>query len=107
MLHDITEQRKVQPQLLEQQRALATLNERERLARELHDSLGQDLAATHLQASAAMAWAVNAFSNEVTAMPIPMVAKHSAQMMKACARSIAVLEALIFLLKDTLNAFET
>ncbi|MCA9934675.1 MAG: PAS domain-containing protein [Anaerolineales bacterium] len=53
LLHDITEQKQAQTQLVAQQRALATLQERERLARELHDSLGQTLAATHLQASAA------------------------------------------------------
>ncbi|MCA9992534.1 MAG: PAS domain-containing protein [Anaerolineales bacterium] len=53
LLHDITEQKQAQTQLIAQQRALATLQERERLARELHDSLGQTLAATHLQASAA------------------------------------------------------
>jgi PAS domain S-box-containing protein len=53
LLRDITEQQRNQAQLLEQQRALAILNERERLARELHDGLGQTLAATHLQASTA------------------------------------------------------
>lgn len=53
MLHDVTEQRRYQAQILEQQRALSMLQEREQLARELHDGLGQVLAAVHLQASAA------------------------------------------------------
>ncbi len=53
LLHDVTEQRRSQAQILEQQRALATLSEREHLARELHDGLGQALAAAHLQASSA------------------------------------------------------
>ena len=53
LLHDTTAQKQAQAQLIAQQSALATLQERERLARELHDSLGQTLAATHLQASAA------------------------------------------------------
>ena len=53
LLHDITEQKQAQGQLITQQRSVAVLQERERLARELHDSLGQTLAATHLQASAA------------------------------------------------------
>ncbi len=53
LLHDVTEQRRSQAQILEQQRALATLNEREHLARELHDGLGQALAAAHLQATTA------------------------------------------------------
>ena len=44
MLQDVTEQRQSQAQILEQQRALAILTERERLARELHDDLGQVLA---------------------------------------------------------------
>lgn len=50
LLHDVTEQRRSQKQILEQQRALATLNERERLAHELHDELAQDLALINLQA---------------------------------------------------------
>jgi PAS domain S-box-containing protein len=53
LLRDVTEQKRAQAQLLEQQRSLATLRERTRLARELHDSLGQTLAAAHLQASSA------------------------------------------------------
>ncbi len=50
MFHDVTGQRRSQAQILEQQRALATLNERERLARELHDELAQDLALVNVQA---------------------------------------------------------
>ncbi len=53
LLHDVTEQRRSQAQILEHQRTLATLNEREHLARELHDGLGQALAAAHLQARTA------------------------------------------------------
>ena len=52
LLRDVTEQRRAEVQLLEQQRALATLQERERLARELHDSAGQVLAYVSLQAEA-------------------------------------------------------
>ncbi len=50
LLHDVTDQRLTQAQILEQQRALATMNERERLARELHDELSQQLATINVQA---------------------------------------------------------
>lgn len=52
LLRDVTDQRQAEAQLLAQQRALATLQERERLARELHDSAGQVLAYVSLQAEA-------------------------------------------------------
>jgi signal transduction histidine kinase len=50
LLHDVTEQRRAQTQVLEQQRALAMLHEREQLARELHDELAQELAMINVQA---------------------------------------------------------
>lgn len=53
MLRDITEQKRTRTQILEQERALATLRERERLARELHDGVTQLLAAAHLQVNTA------------------------------------------------------
>jgi PAS domain S-box-containing protein len=43
LLHDVTAQKEAQAHLLEQERALAILHEREQLARELHDSTGQVL----------------------------------------------------------------
>ncbi len=51
--HDISEQRRTQAQMLDQQRTLAMLHERELLARELHDGIGQMLAAVHMQAKSA------------------------------------------------------
>ncbi len=52
LLHDVTEQRRAQAQLMDQQRALATLKEREQVARELHDELSQELAFINVQAQA-------------------------------------------------------
>jgi PAS domain S-box-containing protein len=49
LLRDVTERRRAQAQILEQQRALAMLREREQLARELHDSLGQVFAFVNTQ----------------------------------------------------------
>ncbi len=53
LLHDVTEQKRAQAQLMEHQRALAALKEREQLARELHDGLGQVLGYVKMQAQAA------------------------------------------------------
>jgi signal transduction histidine kinase len=43
MLHETTALRRVEAQLIERERALAAAQERERVARELHDGLAQDL----------------------------------------------------------------
>lgn len=50
---DISEQKRTQKQLQDHQRKLASLEEREWLARELHDGVGQVLAAAHLQVKTA------------------------------------------------------
>lgn len=50
---DMREQKRLEQELLNQQRALAVLEERERLARELHDSLGQILGYVNTQTQAA------------------------------------------------------
>lgn len=51
VLHDVTELKRSQTQLLAQRQTLAVLEDRERLARELHDGLAQDLAALRLRLS--------------------------------------------------------
>lgn len=56
LLHDITRQRLSQELLINQQRVVATLQEREHLARELHDSIGQVLGYISMQAQAAHQW---------------------------------------------------
>jgi PAS domain S-box-containing protein len=53
VMQDITEAKRIQERFLEQQRALATLQERDRVARELHDGLGQVLGYVKMQAQAA------------------------------------------------------
>ncbi|MGE5574447.1 MAG: histidine kinase N-terminal 7TM domain-containing protein [Bacteroidota bacterium] len=53
VIDDITERKRVRDQLVTQQRALAAMEERERLARDLHDSLGQVLGFLNVQAQAA------------------------------------------------------
>lgn len=52
LVHDVTEQRGVQERLLEQQQALTRLTEREHLARDLHDGVGQVLGFVSMQAQA-------------------------------------------------------
>jgi signal transduction histidine kinase len=56
LLHDVTEQRRAQSRILEQQTVVATLQERERLARELHDGIGQTLGYVGVQAQSAQKW---------------------------------------------------
>ena len=58
VLHDITVQRQSQERLMKQQRIVATLQERDLLARELHDSIGQVLGYVSMQAQAAHQWVV-------------------------------------------------
>ena len=53
LFHDISEEKRAQKQIQDHQRKLASLEEREWLARELHDGVGQALAAAHLHAKAA------------------------------------------------------
>ncbi len=53
LLRDVTERRRAQAQLREQQAALAAIAEREQMARELHDGLGQVLAYVKMQAQSA------------------------------------------------------
>ena len=50
LLNDITKQKCTQAKVIEQQRVVATLEERERLARELHDGLAQVLGYVGIQA---------------------------------------------------------
>jgi MprA protease rhombosortase-interaction domain-containing protein len=50
LLRDITAVKQAQAQLLEQEKSLATLKEREQLARELHDQLSQEIALINVQA---------------------------------------------------------
>ena len=53
VLHDVTEMRRTEVALLRHERALSAAREREHMARDLHDSLGQVLAHAAMQADAA------------------------------------------------------
>jgi PAS domain S-box-containing protein len=53
LLTDVTERKRTQAQILEQQKVQAALEERAGLARELHDSIDQDLAAAQIWAETA------------------------------------------------------
>jgi signal transduction histidine kinase len=53
LLRDVTEEKQAQAKLIAQNQALATLQERERLARDLHDTLGQVLGYASMQVDAA------------------------------------------------------
>ncbi len=56
LMHDVTGHKRAQAQVLEQHRVVATLQERERLARELHDGIGQVLGFVVMQAQAIRKW---------------------------------------------------
>jgi PAS domain S-box-containing protein len=53
LFYNTSEEKRAQKQLQDHQRKLASLEEREWLARELHDGVGQALAAAHLQVKTA------------------------------------------------------
>ena len=53
LFYNISEEKRTQKQLQDHERKLASLEEREWLARELHDGVGQALAAAHLQVKTA------------------------------------------------------
>jgi PAS domain S-box-containing protein len=72
LLHDITTLRRIEARLVGQERALAGAAERERLARELHDGLAQDLwlaklKATRLAAQPNLGPEARALTDEVNA----------------------------------------
>ncbi|MCP4645012.1 MAG: PAS domain-containing protein, partial [bacterium] len=52
---DITEQRRAEEQVRQQQHELSAMEERERIGRELHDGLGQMMGYVNVQAQAALA----------------------------------------------------
>ncbi len=56
LFSDVTEQKRTQKQILEQAQAMAALQERERLARELHDTTAQVLGYVNLQAETIRKW---------------------------------------------------
>ena len=67
VIEDVTEARQALEQLAEAQWAQATLQEREQLADELHDSLSQSLAFLNLQAQAAQVYLQSGQSDAVQA----------------------------------------
>jgi PAS domain S-box-containing protein len=56
LLHDTTDQKRAHARILEQQGVVATLRERERLSRELHDGIGQVLGYVAIQTQACLKW---------------------------------------------------
>jgi GH24 family phage-related lysozyme (muramidase) len=54
LLRDVTEQKRAQAQILEQNKVQAAMEERAGLARELHDNIGQALAVIQVQAETAI-----------------------------------------------------
>jgi PAS domain S-box-containing protein len=56
LLHDITDQKEAQARVLQHKSMAAALRERENLARELHDGIGQILGYMNLQVQTAIKW---------------------------------------------------
>ena len=80
ILNDITERKEAEARLAQQQRMVAVLEERERLARELHDSLGQVLGYVNVQAQAAGALLARGKTAQVNETLLRLEeATHSAQ----------------------------
>ena len=84
VLPDMTELRRAQAQALEHERMLAVQSERERMARELHDSLGQVLSYTSLQVETAAQLAL-AGQGEAAAGQLARLGRWSARRTPTCA----------------------
>ena len=59
LLHDVTAQKEAQARILQHESMAAALRERENLARELHDGIGQILGYVSLQVQTALKWMNN------------------------------------------------
>ena len=110
LLHDITALRRVEAQLMERERALAVVGERERLARELHDGLAQELwlaklKATRLAAQPGLNAEARELSDEVVAAVDAGIAEAREAVATMRAPSVAA-GSLRELLARTLEDFE-
>ncbi|MBN1994425.1 MAG: hypothetical protein JW953_17130 [Anaerolineae bacterium] len=73
VLRNITTLKHAQAELLQQQRAVAMLQERERLARELHDSVGQVLGYVNVQAQTIRAFLSGGKNDDADAQLLRLV----------------------------------
>jgi signal transduction histidine kinase len=66
VIYEITEKKRAQQEFIKQQWKLATVEERERMARDLHDNLGQVLGFINLQAQGIRQELINAGIEKVS-----------------------------------------
>lgn len=112
VIYDITEKKKIEQEIMKQHRKLAAAEERERMARDMHDNLGQVFGFINLQAQGIRQELVNAGVTSVShkldkLVSVSQTAHNDIREYIRSARNSEALEKdFIYALKNNISSFE-